>query len=47
MSSSMAQRQKNKQLINCQRIYPPPTRNRQEILATAAPVVQERPKTYH
>src|SRR5262245_20621212 len=38
---------KTKQLINCQRIYPPLTRNRQEILAAAAPVVQEPPKTYH
>lgn len=36
-----------KQLINCQRIYPPLTRNRREILAAAAPVVQEPPKTYH
>jgi len=36
---------KTKQLINCQRIYPPLTRNRQEILAAAAPVVQEPPKT--
>ena len=38
---------KTKLLINCQRIYPPLTRNRQEILAAAAPVVQEPPKTYH
>jgi NADH:quinone reductase (non-electrogenic) len=38
---------KTKQLINCQRIYPPLTRNRQEILAAAAPIVQEPPKTYH
>jgi len=38
---------KTKQLINCQRIYPPLTRNRQEILAAAAPVVQKPPKTYH
>src|SRR5262249_20690665 len=38
---------KTKQLINCQRIYPPVTRNRQEILAAAAPVVQQPPKTYH
>ncbi|HYW88738.1 MAG TPA: NAD(P)/FAD-dependent oxidoreductase [Chloroflexota bacterium] len=38
---------KTKQLINCQRIYPPLTRNRQEILAAAAPVVQQPPKTYH
>jgi NADH dehydrogenase len=38
---------KTKQMINCQRIYPPLSRNRQEILAAAAPVVQEPPKTYH
>jgi NADH dehydrogenase len=35
-----------KQMINCQRIYPPLTRNRQEILAAAAPLVQEPPKVY-
>lgn len=38
---------KTKQLINCQRIYPPLTRNRKEILAAAAPIVQEPPKIYH
>src|SRR5262245_28367631 len=38
---------KTKQVINCQRIYPPLTGNRQEILAAAAPVVQAPPKTYH
>jgi len=38
---------RTKQLINCQRIYPPLTGNRQEILAAAAPVVQEPPETYH
>jgi NADH dehydrogenase len=37
---------KTKQLINCQRIYPPLTGNRQEILAAAAPVVQQPPRTY-
>jgi NADH:ubiquinone reductase (H+-translocating) len=37
---------KTKQMINCQRIYPPLTRNRQEILA-AAPVVQQPPASYH
>ena len=36
-----------KQVINCQRIYPPLTRNRREILAAAAPVVQRPPETYH
>jgi len=38
---------KTKQVINCQRIYPPLTRNRREILAAAAPVVQTPPKTHH
>jgi NADH:ubiquinone reductase (H+-translocating) len=32
-----------KRAINCQRIYPPLTRNRAEILAAAAPVVQRPP----
>jgi NADH dehydrogenase len=36
-----------KQVINCQRIYPPLTRNRQDILAAAAPVVQQPPERYH
>lgn len=36
-----------KQVINCQRIYPPLTRNRREILAAAAPVVQRPPESYH
>lgn len=34
---------KTKQLINCQRIYPPLTRDRQAILAAAAPEVQTPP----
>lgn len=34
---------KTKQVINCQRIYPPLTRNREEILAAAAPMVQQPP----
>lgn len=38
---------KTKQMINCQRIYPPLTRNREEILAAAAPVVQQPPKLGH
>src|SRR5262245_33769443 len=38
---------KTKQVINCQRIYPPLTRDRREILAAAAPIVQAPPKTYH
>ena len=36
-----------KQVINCQRIYPPLTRDRKEILAAAAPVVQSPPEIYH
>ena len=38
---------RTKQLINCQRIYPPLTGNRQEILAAAAPAPQEPPGIYH
>lgn len=34
---------KTKQLINCQRIYPPLTGDRREILEAAAPVVQQPP----
>jgi len=34
---------KTKQIINCHRIYPPLNRNRAEILAAAAPVVQTPP----
>ena len=35
-----------KQVINCQRIYPPLTRDRREILAAAAPVVQRPPQIH-
>jgi NADH:ubiquinone reductase (H+-translocating) len=38
---------KTKQTINCRRIYPPLNGNRQEILAAAAPVVQNPPPNYH
>jgi NADH:ubiquinone reductase (H+-translocating) len=38
---------KTKQVINCQRIYPPLTRNRKEILAAATPEVQMPPETSH
>lgn len=39
---------KTKQLINCQRIYPPLTRNRREILDAAEPVIQSPPpEIYH
>jgi NADH:quinone reductase (non-electrogenic) len=38
---------KTKQIINCQRIYPPLTRKRQVILAAAVPMVQQRPEIYH
>ena len=34
---------KTKQVINCERIYPPLNRNRQEILAASAPVIQQPP----
>jgi NADH dehydrogenase len=36
-----------KQVINRQRIYPPLTRARREILDAAAPVVQKPPEIYH
>ena len=36
-----------KQIINGQRIYPPLTRKRQDILAAAAPMVQQPPEIYH
>jgi NADH dehydrogenase len=38
---------KTKQAINCHRIYPPLTRDRQAILAAAAPVVQQAPEIHH
>lgn len=38
---------KTKQTINCQRIYPPSTGNREDILAAAAPVVQAPPDFHH
>jgi NADH dehydrogenase len=38
---------KTKQMINCHRIYPPLTRDRQEILAAAAPVIQQAPVVDH
>jgi NADH dehydrogenase len=38
---------KTKQVINCQRIYPPRTCDRQTILAAAAPVVQQAPEVHH
>jgi NADH:ubiquinone reductase (H+-translocating) len=37
---------KTKQVINCERIYPPQNRDRRAILAAAAPVVQDPPATY-
>lgn len=36
-----------KRLINCRRIYPPSNRNRDEILAAAAPLVQKPPTADH
>jgi NADH:ubiquinone reductase (H+-translocating) len=38
---------KTKQTINCQRIYPPLSRNRREILEAAAPVIQAAPQVRH
>ena len=38
---------KTKQTINCQRIYPPLSRNRREILDAAAPVIQAAPQVRH
>ncbi len=37
---------KTKQIVNCDRIYPPLTRDRAAILAAAAPMVQDPPETY-
>jgi NADH dehydrogenase len=41
--ASGAVAKKTKQTINCQRIYPPRSGNRAEILAAAAPIVQTPP----
>jgi NADH dehydrogenase len=38
---------KTKQVINCDRIYPPLNRNRRDILAAAAPVIQKAPAVQH
>jgi NADH dehydrogenase len=38
---------RTKRVINGQRIYPPLTRNRREILDAAAPVVQTPPQIFH
>lgn len=38
---------RTKQVINRQRIYPPLTRDRQEILAAAAPTIQLPPEIHH
>jgi len=38
---------RTKELINCQRIYPPLSGNRWEIFAAAAPTVQQPPAIYH
>jgi NADH:ubiquinone reductase (H+-translocating) len=37
---------RTKQTINCQRIYPPLSGNRREILDAAAPLVQAAPTAY-
>ncbi len=38
---------RTKQLINCERIYPPRSGNRRQILDAAAPVVQRPPPQFH
>jgi NADH dehydrogenase len=38
---------RTKRVINRHRIYPPSTRDRREILAAAAPVVQRPPEIHH
>jgi NADH:ubiquinone reductase (H+-translocating) len=38
---------RTKQVINCDRIYPPLNRNRRDILAAAAPVIQQAPAVQH
>lgn len=40
-----ADAKRTKQTINCRRIYPPLSRNRAEILAAAAPIIQRPPET--
>ncbi|QDU30496.1 NADH dehydrogenase-like protein [Anatilimnocola aggregata] len=47
MVAQGADAKQTKQIINCQRIYPPLNRNRDEILAAAAPVVQRPPQYQH
>ncbi|WP_425615120.1 NAD(P)/FAD-dependent oxidoreductase [Anatilimnocola sp. NA78] len=42
-----AKAKQTKQVINCQRIYPPLSGNRADILAAAAPVVQRPPQYRH
>lgn len=37
---------KTKRMINCERIYPPRSRDAGEILATAAPVTQAPPRQF-
>jgi NADH:ubiquinone reductase (H+-translocating) len=45
--STGAAAKRTKQLINCERIYPPLTRDRRQILDAAAPVVQAPPPQFH
>jgi NADH dehydrogenase len=45
--STGAAAKKTKQIINCQRIYPPRSRNRREILDAAVPAVQAPPQQFH
>ena len=46
VATTGAEAKKTKQTINCQRIYPPLSGNRREILDAAAPVVQSAPAFY-
>jgi NADH dehydrogenase len=45
--STGAAAKKTKEMINCQRIYPPTSRNRREILDAAAPAIQAPPQQFH
>jgi NADH dehydrogenase len=44
VTATGAEAKVTKQTINCQRIYPPRSRNAAEILAAAAPIIQTPPR---
>jgi NADH:ubiquinone reductase (H+-translocating) len=44
VTATVAAAKDTKRTINCQRIYPPRTRDPAEILAAAAPVIQAPPR---